>query len=81
MGTGILTIMPVNQFINTTRAITVVLSGVDGQEHARGIIEGKVLGEAHLLKHNERYYHFSRVYGNNTVYFRECIQPYTVTEF
>lgn len=78
---GILTIMPINQFINTARQINVVLSGVDGSQHACGSIEGKILGEVHLLKHNDRYYHFSRVGGSNTAYFRECPQPYTVTEF
>lgn len=73
--------MPANQFINSKARINTVLYGVDGTEHGRGMIEGSILGETHLLKHNERYYHFSRVYGDNTAYFRECPQPYTVTEF
>lgn len=63
------------------KTITIYLYGKDGSIHASGEIDAEKIGTANFVVRKKNYYQYSRMAGFSNAYFRECDQPYTITEF
>lgn len=60
---------------------TIVLLDLDGNPVASGKIRYENFREKHLLKRGGKVYAFFRSEGLVTFSFRECTEPYEITEF
>jgi hypothetical protein len=62
--------------------ITVVLIGLDAKEHARGLMDEKVIENSTIICRNGRYFTFVRANdGGNLAMYKERLAPYIIREF
>lgn len=62
--------------------VNIKLVGFDGTIHAYGTVKLIKIVDNHLIEHNKRLYHFEdNIRAGEIIVYKECKQPYIITEF